>query len=293
MNFANLIDAHVETRADITIAARPVTPEDAPQMGIFRFDRDQQIVGFEEKPPAERLSQIGASVPAGSALVDDAGKPFVASMGIYVFSRSVLFDVLRRHAFVDFGREVIPASLDAYRVRPYLFRDFWADVGTIASFYDANVMLTARGAPFRFYDPNRPIYTHARFLPGSRFCGTDVRDAIVAEGCFLDDCRVDRSVVGIRTRIASGARVSRSVLLGADFYEAEDSAPARGDRPVLGIGRDVVLDRVIVDKNARIGDGARLVNEAGVQEADGDGWCIRDGIVVVPKGAAIAPGMVV
>ena len=200
-------------------------------MGIVRFDHDQQIVGFEEKPSAERLSQIGASAPAGSGVGIDAEKPFVASMGIYVFSRNVLFDVLRRHTHVDFGREVIPASLESYRVRPYLFRDYWADVGTIGSFYDVKFMLTARGAPFRFYDPNRPIYTHPRFLPGSRFCGTEVRDSIVAEGCFLDDCRVDQSVVGIRTRIASGARVSRSVLLGADFSRTRIRRRCGATRP--------------------------------------------------------------
>ena len=151
-------------------------------------------------------------------------------------------------------------------------------------------MLTRRGAPFNFYDPRRPIYTHPRFLPGSRVSDCTLRDVIIAEGCYVDRCRVEESVVGIRTTIQPGADIRRSVLLGADFYEADDDAPARGDGPRLGIGRDVVLDRVIVDKNARIGDGARLVNEAGVQDADGDGYFIRDGVIIVPKDGVIHRG---
>jgi glucose-1-phosphate adenylyltransferase len=151
-------------------------------------------------------------------------------------------------------------------------------------------MLTKAGAPFKFYDPRRPIYTHPRFLPGARLSDCTVRDAIIAEGCYLERCTIEESVVGIRTNIHHGATIRRSVLLGADFYEADDDVPARGDNPRLGIGRDVVLDRVIVDKNARIGEGARLVNEAGVQEADGDGYYIRNGIIVVPKDGIIKPG---
>src|SRR5581483_6892985 len=154
----------------------------------------------------------------------------------------------------------------------------------------ANIMLTKPGAPFRFYDPHRPIYTHPRFLPGSRFSDCNVGEAIVAEGCFLDRCRIDQSVVGIRTHVQAGADIRRSVLLGADYYEADDAAPARGDRPRLGIGRDVVLDRVIVDKNARIGDGAHLLNEAQVEHADGEGFYIRNGIIIVPKDGTIRPG---
>jgi len=163
----------------------------------------------------------------------------------------------------------------------------------VASFYEANVMLTRSDAPFRFYDPRRPIFTHARFLPGARFSDCTVRCAIIAEGCFLDRATVQDSIVGIRTSIQRGATVRRSVLLGADYYETDDDVPARGRNPRLGIGRDVVLDRVIVDKNARIGDGARLVNEAAVQEADGDGYYIRDGVIVVPKDGVVKPGTLV
>ena len=171
-----------------------------------------------------------------------------------------------------------------------MFRGYWADVGTVGSFYDANMMLTSPQTPFKFYDPRRPIYTHPRFLPGSR-----LRD------CSFDNVNCRRGLPyrsgagrGFRRRHpdarAGGLDIRRSVLLGADFYEADDEAPARGDDPRLGIGKDVVLDRVIVDKNARIGDGARLTNEAGVTEADGDGYYIRNGVIIVPKDGVVRPG---
>ena len=151
-------------------------------------------------------------------------------------------------------------------------------------------MLTRPNSPFQFYDPHRPIYTHPRFLPGSRLSDCVIRDAVIAEGCHLAQSIVESSVVGIRTHVRRGAAIRNSVLLGADFYEDDEIAPARGDAPKLGIGRDVILDRVIVDKNARIGEGARLVNEAKIQDADGDGYFIRNGVIIVPKDGVIRPG---
>jgi glucose-1-phosphate adenylyltransferase len=297
MDFCEVVDAHIETGADITIAAQPVTPADATQMGIFKFDREGQIVGFEEKPKPDRLSALRGSIPSGAtfaAAMPD--KPFVASMGIYVFSREVLLEILKQPG-IDFGKEIIPSALSTHRVHAYLYRGYWADVGTIKSFYDANIMLTRRGSPFSFFHPRWPIYTHPRFLPGSRFLECRVDSAIVSDGCFLDRCTIQDSIVGIRTTIRGGARVTRSVLLGADYYE--DPGPGEPDEArvadglPLGVGHDVLLDRVIVDKNARIGDGSKLTNEAGVDHADGDGYHIRDGIIIVPKGARIPKGTVV
>jgi glucose-1-phosphate adenylyltransferase len=292
MNYAELVDAHVDRRADITIAAQPVTADDATAMGIFRFDHSGQIVAFEEKPKPDRLREIGQSIPKGASVGGHTPeKPFVASMGVYVFSRDVLLEAIEQEGATDFGRQIIPAALGRYRVHAHLFRGYWADVGTVSSFYDANIMLTKPGAPFKFYDPRCPIYTHARFLPGARLSDCTARDAIIAEGCYLERVTIEQSVIGIRTNIQNGATIRRSVLLGADFYEADDEAPARGESPRMGIGRDVVLDRVIVDKNARIGDGAHLVNEAGVQHADGNGYFIRDGIIVVPKDGVVEAGL--
>jgi glucose-1-phosphate adenylyltransferase len=294
MDYSEMVDAHIDRKADITIAAQPCSPEDATEMGIFRFDRDGHIVAFEEKPNLERLGQIGQSIPRGSVAAGyTPEKPFVASMGVYVFSRDVLLELLAASDARDFGREVIPSALDKYRVNSYLFRGYWADVGTVESFYDANIMLTKPGSPFKFYDPSRPIFTHARFLPGSRLVDARLHNATVAEGCYLGQCTVEESVIGIRTHVLEGTSIRRSVLLGADYYEADDVAPARGDSPRLGVGRNVVLDKVIVDKNARIGDGARLVNEQGVEHADGDGYFIRNGVIIVPKDGVIKPGTVV
>ena len=288
MDFCEMIDAHIARGADITIAAQPVTPEDATQMGIFRFDDEGQIHAFEEKPNAERLKEMGSSSPKGaSSGGTSAEKPFVASMGIYVFSRDVLLSILEQPG-IDFGKEILPKALGTHRVHPYIFNGYWADVGTILAFYEANIQLTHRGAGFNFFHPRFPIYTHPRFLPGTRAYECRIDTSIVAEGSYLDACEITESVVGIRTRIQRGARITRSVLLGADFYEEPSGA---GNTP-LGIGRDVVLDRVIVDKNARIADGVRLVNDAGVENADGDGWAIRDGIIIVPKGAHVRESLV-
>ena len=291
MNYTALVEAHEDQRADITIAAQPVDPVTATHMGIFRFDTSGSIVAFEEKPKPDRLKEIGRSIPSGATFARHTDEqPFMASMGIYVFSREILLAMLEREPGLDFGRELIPNALNRYKVKPYLYRGYWADVGTIESFYDANVMLGRAAAPFRFWDPACPIYTHRRHLPGSRLTDCDVRDSIVCDGCFLDRCEIDQSVVGIRTHIEAGAKIGQSVLLGADFYE--DGRPADGVPP-LGIGRDVVLTRTIIDKNARIGDGVRLVNERNVEHADGNGWYIRGGIVVVPKGGVIPAGTVI
>jgi glucose-1-phosphate adenylyltransferase len=288
MDLGDLVESHIETGADITIAAQPVSAAEAPDMGILTFTGGGQIAGFEEKPRPDRLTEIGASAPPGTPAVPlSPDKPFVASMGIYVFSRDVLHEILAADMAVDFGREVIPHALAAQRVHAYLYRGFWADVGTVRSFFDVNLMLTRRGGPFNFFHPRRPIYTRPRFLPAARLHDCRIDEALIAEGAYLDTCEVRQSVVGIRTTIQHGAKITRSVLLGADAYEEP------GAELPMGIGRQAVLDSVIVDKNARIGEGARLVNERGLQNADGDGYYIRSGIIVVPKGGVVKPGTVV
>jgi glucose-1-phosphate adenylyltransferase len=293
MDLLALVNAHAESGADITVAAQPASKEEATGLGIFLFDSTGHIAGFEEKPSAARLDEIGSSASAGPFTGwGREEKPFVGSMGIYVFSRDVLLDVLDQPG-VDFGREIIPAALRRRMVRAFPYDGYWADVGTVESFYNANLLLTRPDAPFRFYHPDRPIYTHPRYLPGSRLDEVATRDSVVTEGCLLSHCAIDRSVVGIRTRIDRGARISRSVLLGADFYDAESEEPARKGTPLLGIGRDAVLDRVIVDKNARIGDGVRLVNERNLDHLDGDGYYIRNGIIIVPKNGVVKEGTLI
>jgi glucose-1-phosphate adenylyltransferase len=284
MDFTEMIRAHVDAKADITIAAQPIGAEDATGMGIFRFDTDGRIEAFEEKPNAARLREMGSSVPAGAPadLVPPADMPFVASLGMYVFSRQVLIDALEQDQTVDFGREIIPHALGRREVHAYFHRGYWADVGTVRSFYDANISLTRPGAPFSFYHATRPVFTRPRFLPPSWVDGGKMARSIVACQSHIEDC-----VVGLRMQVRAGSTVRRSVLLGADHYEA---AATTDGRPGLGIGNDCLLDGVIVDKNARIGDGVTLVNERGIQDVDGPGYVIRDGIIVVPKDSVVPPG---
>ncbi len=289
MDFAELVASHIDRGADITIAAQPVNTDDATQMGIFRFDGGGKISGFEEKPSFERLAEMGSSVPAGPlSRRMTADKPFMASMGIYVFSRDVLHEVLARDRAVDFGREIIPHALSTHRVHAHFYDGYWADVGTVSSFYDVNLMLTQHGAPFNFFHPTRPIYTRPRFLPATQIHKSEIDQALVSEGCYIDNnCQITNSVVGIRTAIRANARISRSVLLGADMYEENFGDIA------MDIGKNARLDRVIVDKNARIGDDVTLVNERNIQHADGDGYYIRSGIIIVPKNGVVKPGTVV
>jgi glucose-1-phosphate adenylyltransferase len=290
MDFSDLIESHIHAKADITIAAQPVSAIDATQMGIFRFDQTGRIEAFEEKPNSARLADMRSSVPAaaGPELTPPADTPFVASMGIYVFSRKVLCDVLEDQSTVDFGREIIPQSLDKYNVHAHYYRGYWADVGTVRSFYDANISLTRPGAPFSFYHPTRPIYTRPRFLPPSWVDGGSMNRTIVAEGASVCQAHVEDSVIGLRMQVRGGTTIRRSVLLGADHYDESEHTSA--SKPGLGIGRNCVLDGVIVDKNARIGDDVQLTNEAGVNEADGPGFVIRDGVIVVHKGGVVPHG---
>jgi glucose-1-phosphate adenylyltransferase len=290
MDFIQLLDAHVKAGADVTIATQPVSEADATSMGIFRFDRHGRIEDFEEKPTADRLTTLGRSVPADadSKTIPPLETPFVASMGIYVFSRDVLTELLEHQAAVDFGREIIPAAITRYNVHAYYHRDYWADVGTVRSFYDANIMLTQPNPPFTFYHPTRPIFSRPRSLPPARLDGCTMERAVVAEGSWLHRATLEDSLIGIRSRIGTGTRIHRSIIIGADFYE--DLAQKPSSLPALGVGDDCVLDGVIVDKNARIGDGCVLTNERQAESADGPGYVIREGIIVVRKGAVVPSG---
>ena len=212
MDYRDLVDAHRRHGADVTIAAQPVDVDTASQMGIFRFARDGTIVAFEEKPKRARLQEIGQSIPPGATFATHSDEqPFMGSMGVYVFTRRVLVEMLEREAGHDFGRELIPHAIERYHVKPYLYRGYWADVGTIESFYEANVMLGRLDSPFHFWDRERPIYTHLRQLPGALVPDAQIRDSIVSEGTYLAGCQIEGSVVGVRATVRQGSRVTRSV----------------------------------------------------------------------------------
>ena len=224
-------------------------------------------------------------------LLKELGQPadadlYQASMGIYIFNRDMLEKALDNN-YVDFGKHVIPELIHKVRVMAYIFQGYWEDIGTIRSFFDANLMLTDRVPAFNFFDTVAPIYTHARFLPGSKLNGATIKQAIVSDGCIIDDAHIERAVIGIRSYIGGGTTIRKSIVMGADFYDV-DRAASGG--PELGIGRNCVIDHAIIDKNARIGDGAVVTPEGKPDNFDGPNYYIRDGIVIIPKGGTIAAG---
>jgi glucose-1-phosphate adenylyltransferase len=290
MDYLHLLQEHLSTGADITLGTTPVDRRAASGFGIMHSDADRRIYRFEEKPKdAALLDEL--RIPAD--LLTELGQPteaelYQGSMGIYVFNRQILIDVLD-NKFDDFGKHIIPASLQKYKVFAYIFQGYWEDIGTVRAFFEANLALTDTVPAYNFFDRADPIYTHARFLPASKVNGASIRQAIVADGCIITDARIDRAVIGLRSVIENGATIRNSVLMGADFYEGEGPPPAPGNPP-LGIGRNAVIDGAIIDKNARIGDGVVITPEGKPANVDGGNYYIRDGVVVVPKGAVISDG---
>ena len=285
MDFRKMLDTHRRHVADATVAVLPVSAEQTPGFGILKVNRQGRIVHFEEKPAPERLPELESEIPG-------YGKGFLASMGIYVFSREALERASGDPSLVDFGRHVIPKAIGDQRVQAHFFRGYWEDVGTIRSYFLANLALCDAIPPFDFYDAKRPIYTNPRFLPATKLEDCNIRRALVSEGCILYGAEIDRAVIGIRSRIGAKVRIKDSLLVGADFYETLDemrATEARGVPPV-GIGSDTVIENAIVDKNARIGRGVRILNEARLDHADGDGYFIREGIVIIPKNGVVRNG---
>jgi glucose-1-phosphate adenylyltransferase len=288
MDYRKMLETHRRHVADATVAVTPVTAEQAPAFGILKMNRQGRIVHFEEKPGPERLADLVSHLPS-------IGPTYLASMGIYLFGREALERSLKDPALVDFGRHVIPSALGEMRVHAHPYRGYWEDVGTIASYYQANLALCQPVPPFDFYEASRPVYTHPRFLPATKVEHCVVTSALISEGSIVVGAQVERSLIGIRSRIGRGTQVRDSLILGADYYETLDEierANARG-LPPLGIGADTVIEKAIVDKNARIGRGVRIVNQAQERDKDGIGYYIRDGIVVVPKQAIIPEGTVI
>ncbi len=288
MDFARMLETHRRHVADVTVAVTPVADEQATGFGILKMNGLGRITHFEEKPSAERLPQLVSDIPT-------LGSGLIASMGIYLFKREALEAALKDPALVDFGRHVIPDALARSRVQAHVHRGYWEDVGTISSYYRANLALCQPVPPFDFYEASRPVYTHPRFLPASKVESCVVTNSLLSEGCIVVGANIERSVIGIRSRIGRGSQVRESLILGADYYETLDELDRSAGRgvPPIGVGEDSVIAGAILDKNARIGRGVRILNEAGVQEKDGEGYYIREGIVLVPKNGVIADGTVI
>jgi len=288
MDFRAMLQTHRDSNADATVAVIPVAQEQTSAFGILKMDPSGRIVHFDEKPPAERLPGLVSELPGG-------GQGYLASMGIYLFKREILEQAVANPQLVDFGRHVIPDAVPRQRVQAYVYRGYWEDVGTIRSYFLANLALCDSIPPFDFYDAKRPVYTNPRFLPASKLEGCNIRSALVCEGCILHGAEIDRAIIGIRSRIGAGVKIKNSLLIGADYYETLDEMRATEARgvPPMGIGTESVIENAIIDKNARVGRGVRIVNEAKVQTADGDGYFIREGIVVVPKNGVVRNGTVI
>ena len=285
MDYREFLRHHRETRADVTIATIPVSAADASRYGIMKIDEETRITAFQEKPK-------GPAELEGLESHPESDRPYMASMGIYFFRRDVLFHLLDEVAGEDFGKHIIPAAIQSERVYAFPFDGYWEDIGTIGAFYQANLALTRPNSPFNFYDPNRPIYTRPRFLPASRVDGCRLDRVVVADGCRLYDADIEECIVGLRSIVRPGARLRQVVMMGADFYEDEDQKAEnrRLGRPNVGIGANAVIERAIIDKNARIGDGVIIRSHEGEPDREEENYVIRDGIVVIPKNAVIPPG---
>lgn len=288
MDYRNFIQFHIESGADVTIAVQPVSGEDASALGILKLDDTGQITKFTEKPKTdEELDGLESG--------DDPEKPYMASMGIYVFRTETLIDMLDDNPGDDFGKHIIPAAIEPRRVMGYIFGGYWEDIGTIRRFYEVNLDMAAPLPNFNLYDPKRPIYTRPRFLAASKIQGGSLLNVLLADGCRIQESTIRNSVVGLRSIISDGVTIERSVIMGADFYELLDGSQGRGqlDYPQIGIGRDSVIQGAIVDKNARIGKQVIIRNIPDREDEEHENWVAREGIVIVPKGAIIPDGTVI
>jgi glucose-1-phosphate adenylyltransferase len=288
MDYTEFVGLHREQRADVTIAVQPVGPEAATRLGILRKDVDGRITSFHEKPAADELQGL-ESAPG-------ADKPYMASMGIYLFRADVLNQVLERTEAEDFGREIIPAAIEKFRVYAYEFDGYWEDIGTIRAFYEANLALGTPDPPFDFYDAEHPVYTHPRFLPPAVIDGCDLEQSVVADGCLLHGSDIRQSVIGLRSIVGREVRIIRSVMMGADFFETPErkSENRTLGRPDVGIGRGSSIEGAIIDKNARVGEGVTIrAHDPDAEMLETEDYVIRDGIVVIPKNAVIPDGSVI
>jgi glucose-1-phosphate adenylyltransferase len=300
MNYADFIQRHRETKADVTLSVVPVDESRASDLGLMKIDQTGRVIAFSEKPKGDPLKAMRVDTTVlGLSPLKARESPYIASTGIYVFEKQVLHDLLNEAPEqTDFGKEVLPASLKRHNVQAYLFKDYWEDIGTIESFYKANLALTHQpDPPFSFYDEKAPIYTRSRYLPPTKLLDSKVIESMVGEGCILKECTIKRSVLGIRSRIETGCVIDNALLMGSDYYEspAERMQNLESGRVSLGVGANTTIQKTIVDKNARIGRNVRIINKDGIMEANREesGFVIRNGIVVIIKNATIPDGTII
>ncbi|MEA5470750.1 glucose-1-phosphate adenylyltransferase [Spirulina sp. 06S082] len=300
MDYGLFIDRHRETNADITLSVIPIDERRASSFGLMKIDNAGRVIDFSEKPKGNELKAMQVdTMSLGLTLEEAKQKPYIASMGIYVFKKNALIELLKQNTEqTDFGKEIIPGAAKDYNIQAYLFDDYWEDIGTIESFFEANLALTVQPKPaFSFYDEQAPIYTRSRYLPPTKLLNCKVSESIIGEGCILKNCEIGHSVLGIRSRIESDCKIEDTLVMGADYYEpfAERQSNLEMTKVPLGIGEGSTIRRAIVDKNARIGKKVLILNKDRVEEAnrEDEGFFIRSGIVVVLKNAVIPDNMVI
>jgi len=291
MDLERLVEQHRETGADLTIAVKPVSRSEASGLGVLRVNREGRLTRFVEKPTDEAVVDelaLDAETISAAGLETEPGS-LLASMGIYVFRLSVLRQLLEGGEDYDFGKQVIPQALPDRRVFGFIHNGYWRDIGTIPSFHEASLELTWPVPPLDFYNPERPVFTHPRFLPGAKVTNCHVEESILCDGSIVSGSRLKNVIAGVRSAVRPGAVIEESIVMGC----TEQGAARNQETSPVGIGRDCRLRRVIVDFDASIGAGAQLLNEAGVEEADEENYSIRGGIIVVPRRAVIPPGTII
>lgn len=300
MDYCDFIQRHRQTNADITLSVIPMDGKRASDFGLVKIDDSGRIVRFSEKPKGDALTEMQVDTTTLGLSAEEAKlNPYIASMGIYVFKRDVLMNLLEKMPEqTDFGKEIIPASAQTLNVQAYLFNGYWEDIGTVEAFYKANLALTQQPHPlFSFYDERSPIYTRARYLPPTKFLDCTITDSMIGEGCILKNCKVHRSVLGIRSRIEAGCTIQDSLIMGSDFYQPQFEQKTNCDRQFIpvGIGANSTIQNAIVDKNACIGCDVQIINKDRVEEANREdqGFYIRSSIVVVLKNATIPDGTII
>uniref|UniRef100_A0A0V0IKF5 glucose-1-phosphate adenylyltransferase n=1 Tax=Solanum chacoense TaxID=4108 RepID=A0A0V0IKF5_SOLCH len=300
MNYMDFVQKHIDMNADITVSCVPMDDGRASDFGLMKIDETGRIIQFAEKPkgPALKAMQVDTSI-LGLSEQEASNFPYIASMGVYVFKTDVLLKLLKSAypSCNDFGSEIIPSAVKDHNVQAYLFNDYWEDIGTVKSFFDANLALTKQPPKFDFNDPKTPFYTSARFLPPTKVDKSRIVDAIISHGCFLRECNIQHSIVGVRSRLDYGVEFKDTMMMGADYYQTESeiaSLLAEGKVPI-GVGPNTKIQNCIIDKNAKIGKDVIILNKEGVEEADrsAEGFYIRSGITVIMKNATIKDGTVI
>jgi glucose-1-phosphate adenylyltransferase len=298
MDYSKFVQKHHDTNADLTISVTAARAEDASGFGLLKTHETGKVVEFSEKPTGEELEKMRVDTTTLGLSPEEAQRrPYLASMGIYVFRKDVLGDLLLNQmpAAVDFGKEIIPQALSRYNVQAYLFDGYWEDIGTISAFYRANLDMTLPLPPFNAFDAEAPMYTRPRYLPGSKVLDCQIQNSIITEGCILNGATIKHSVIGIRSRVEHGSQLEGVLMMGADYYQTLETMQSdiNAGLPRVGVGHNCVIRKAIIDKNARIGSGVRILNEANRLQHDGDGYFIRDGIVIVPKNGILTDGTVI